>query len=96
MNIVKKEELVNWKIAVNKNKDSYGASVMDTAYYIMKELSKGATPKEAHDKGFKDDNTHSGMSAAYVAVTVARYSPRGEEWKSWARNGDKFMVDWKS
>lgn len=93
--IIKKEKLKDWKKDVDKNKDAYGKGVLDTAYYIMEELSKGSTPEEAREKGFKKYDVHSIMSAAYVATTVSQYSPRGEEWKAWAKKGKKFMVDWK-
>ena len=48
-----------------------------TGWYKGKKM----TPKEAWDDGL--DDGHSGMSAAYVALAVYNFSPRGEEFKKW-------------
>jgi hypothetical protein len=81
---------------IDKNKDSYGKSVVDTAIFIMKMLmNKKLTPKEAWDMGHKEYPVHSIMSASCCALIIANLSPRGNEFKKWCIKDDVVMVNWK-
>jgi hypothetical protein len=97
-----------WKTFVDtchKNSiDFYGCGTVLTAHLVMRNLMKHKfkgvwrepkqTPKEAWELAFKETPFHSGMSAACVAVMVARYSPRGDEFKEWCKLNDVVMVAW--
>jgi len=81
--------------------DGYSKSVLTSAKQIMKKLMqhegngsklKKLTPKKAWEEGLGDE--HSAMSASITAVTVAQFSPRGEEFKRWCIKKDIVMVDW--
>ena len=97
MDYIKKGLEKQFKEQCNKNKDAYGKSVIDTAKVIMERLmDKMATPKSAWYYGLKQfPHTHSIMSAAYVAITIAQYSPRGDEFKRWCKKDDVVNVNWK-
>ena len=96
MNSIKKGLVNQFQKQCDKNKDSYGKSVMDTAKFIMDRLvDKKITPKRAWNMGMKKFPVHSGMSAAYVAVMIFQYSPRGEEFKKWCKDNNIVEVNWK-
>jgi hypothetical protein len=75
--------------------DFYGSGVITTAHIVMKALHEGDSPKQAWASGMEQSPGHSGMSAAMVAVVVAKYSPRGGEFKKWCKKTDQVMVNWK-
>ena len=92
------------KFAAMNSTDFYSSGCVTSALLIMEELmehkfhskwkTKKCTPKEAWDAGMHAVPGHSGMSAAMVAVTVAKYSPRGKEFENWCKKNDVVMVNW--
>lgn len=101
-----KEEL--WKDFVKQCKsnclDFYSCGVVLSAHivleHLMKHTYKGVwkgdkeTPKETWEGAMEQTDFHSGASASMVAIMVARYSPRGEEFKKWCKKDDIVMVKW--
>ena len=85
--------------------DFYSCGCILTAHlvldYLMRHIDTGgvmeekATPKEAWDDAMKQTDYHSGYSAAFTASIIARYSPRGEEFKKWCIKDNVVMVNWK-
>ena len=90
--------------------DFYSSGCITSAHIIMRVLMehthviknerygtimhKKVSPKEAWESGMRNMG-HSGASASMVAMIVARFSPRGEEFKEWCKKDDVVMVKWK-
>lgn len=84
--------------------DFYGCGCVLTAHLVMGDLmqhtfkgvwtEKKVTPKEAWEDAM-DCSDHSGMSAAMTAATIAKFSPRGKEFKEWCIKDEPVMVNWK-
>jgi len=102
---IKKELFRDFVKTCNANsKDFYGSGCISTAHCVMESLmahtykdvwkEPKVTPKEAWDKAMETSG-HSGMSAAITATIIARFSPRGEEFKKWCIKDDVVMVNWK-
>ena len=101
-NLVKKFE----KFCEKNSKDFYSCGCILTAHIVMKALMRHKdkeiglfkpiklTPKESWEKGMRVCPEHSGASAAVTATIIARYSPRGEEFKKWCIKDDVVMVNW--
>ena len=69
-----------WNGYVEKNKDSYGRAVIEVIVKVCAELDNGRTPQEAEDKGIKDSGI-TGFQAGVMAGVIARFHPRGEEFR---------------
>jgi len=65
---------------VSKNQDSYGNEVILVTARVCKLLDEGKTPQEAEDEGIKDSGI-TGFMAGAMASSIARFHPRGEEFK---------------
>lgn len=84
--------------------DFYSCGCILSAHLVMQNLSypqkddivkhKKMSCKESWEAGIKEVG-HSGMSAAATAIIIARYSPRGNEFKKWCEKNDIVMVNWK-
>ncbi len=84
--------------------DFYSNGCILTAHMVMEKLMQHksnsickrdkVTPKEAWEDTMKQTDYHSGMSAAFTATVIAKYSLRGEEFKKWCVESDAVMVDW--
>ena len=82
------EEKYKKYVAIN-SKDDYSKAVVDAGEVVGKALDEGKTLQEAHDVMHGHDLT--GFMAGCVAQAIARYHPRGEEFRVWwnAKNGIK-------
>jgi hypothetical protein len=88
--------------------DFYGSGIVTTAHLIMEDLmshipdiddkhslvEKKCSIKEAWENGMEQMPIHSGMSAAITATIIAKYSPRGEEFKKWCIKNNVVDVKW--
>jgi hypothetical protein len=84
--------------------DFYSCGCVLTAHLVMEKLMQHAekgvfhyekvNPKEAWEHAMRQTPYHSGMSAAMTATIIARYSPRGEEFKEWCIKDEVVMVNW--
>ena len=93
------------KLCEINSKDFYSCGTILTAHLVMEALMqhtfKGiwkkdkATSKEAWEDALKQTDYHSGMSAAITATMIAKFSPRGEEFKNWCIKDDVVMVGWE-
>lgn len=85
--------------------DFYGCGCVLTAHIVMKRLmahtfdktwkERKCNPKTAWFEAMAVMSDHSGASAAMTAIMIARYSPRGEEFKRWCKKHDVVGVKWK-
>jgi hypothetical protein len=102
---IKKELEKEFKEICHKNSlDFYSCGCLLTAHLVMNDLmahtyegvwkQDKCTPKEAWENAFKQFDGHSGMSAAMTATIIAKYSPRGEEFKAWCKKDEVVMVKW--
>ena len=92
------------KLCAMNSTDSYSSGCITSALTTMEELmehkfkskwkTKKCTPKEAWDAGMNAVPGHSCMSAAGTATIIAKYSPRGKEFKNWCKKNDIVMVNW--
>ena len=83
--------------------DFYSSGIVTSTHIVMENLmahtfkgvwkKKKVSVKEAWEEGIKNHG-HSGMSAAITATIIAKYSPRGEEFKKWCIKDNVVMVDW--
>ena len=103
---VKPELLVDFKESCHVNStDFYSSGCVTTAHIVMKDLMqhelegiwKGdkLTPKECWENGMRGNPGHSGASAAMTAIMIAKFSPRGEEFKKWCIKDDVVWVKWE-
>lgn len=92
---IKKSLWGDFEIASETNKDFYGKGIVDTALVVMKALYKGKSPKDAWNFGMSKHPGHSGMSAAYTAIMVSKYSVHGDKFRKWCIMDDAVMVNWK-
>ncbi len=86
------------------SRDFYSAGCVTTAHLVMKDLMKHTykgvwkerkvIPKVAWNDAMRQ-SSHSGMSAAITATIIAKFSPRGKEFRDWCIKEDIVMVDWK-
>lgn len=84
--------------------DFYSCGCILTAHLVLQALmghtfkgfwnQKRVTPKQAWESAIKETPYHSGASAAASAIIVARYSPRGEEFKQWCKKSQVVWVKW--
>ena len=105
-NYVKPELIKEFeKMCESNSKDFYSSGCVTTAHIVMNDLMahtykgvwkhKKIGPKDAWQGAMNSHPGHSGMSAAITATIIAKYSPRGEEFKKWCIKTDAVMVDWK-
>ena len=84
------------KICEKNSHDFYSCGCILTAHLVLQNLMEdNTTPKQAWNNAMEQTPYHSGMSASMVAIMVAKYSPRGDEFKKWCKKDDVVMVDWK-
>lgn len=93
------------KLCEANSKDFYSSGCITTAHIVMSDLmghtfegafrEKKVTPKEAWENGMEQCAGHSGMSAVMTATIIAKYSPRGDEFKNWCIKDNVVMVDWR-
>ena len=79
---IKKGLLKDWKQYVSKNSgDGYSYAVIEATEAVGKLLDKGKTCTEAelgmHGQGL------TGFMAGHVALGIAHFHPRGEEFRAW-------------
>ncbi len=102
---VKKELWKKFEQMCKKNcLNFYSCSCVFSAHLVMEKLSypqkkdvikhKKMSCKEAWEEGISGHG-HSGMSAAITATVIAKYSPRGDEFKKWCIKDNIVMVDWE-
>ena len=102
---VKKELWKEFEKQCKKNSlDFYSCGCILTAHLVMEDLvghklkgickEKKVTPKEAWESAMSQTDYHSGFSAAITATIIAKYSPRGDEFKNWCKKDDIVMVNW--
>ena len=105
---VKKELWTKFKKHCELNSlDFYSSGCILTAHLVMEYLMQHepygevgeiradkVTPKEAWERAIEQTSYHSGMSAAMTATIIAKYSPRGDEFKKWCIKDDVVMVNW--
>lgn len=100
-----KEKLEDFKKMCKKNcLDFYSCGCILTAHLVLEELmqhtypcvwrGQKTTPKDAWESAMRQTNYHSGASAAITATIVARYSPRGNEFREWCKKEKSVMVKW--
>ena len=71
-----------WDKAVkNNSKDGYSLAVVKATESVGEALDEGKTIQEAHDAMHGHDLT--GFMAGCVASWIARFHPRGEEFRVW-------------
>ena len=85
--------------------DFYSCGCVFTSHLVLRSLMQHTydsiwkrpkiTPKKAWIKAMEETNYHSGASAAMTAIMIAKYSPRGNEFKDWCIKNEVVMVDWK-
>lgn len=110
-NYVKPELIKEFEKMCRKNSlDFYSSGCMTSAHIIMHDLMKHThvienkmygriehkkvSPKEAWESGMRNTG-HSGASAAMTALTVAKFSLRGDEFKEWCKKENIVMVKWE-
>ena len=84
--------------------DFYSCGCILTAHLVLQTLmqhtykgvwkQKKVTPKEAWEDAMRETNYHSGASASMTAIMIARYSPRGDEFREWCKKDNPVMVKW--
>lgn len=83
------------KLCKTQSLDSVGCSCLLSLHYALEGLMKHTydsfekrklTPKEAWEEAMNNVPVHSGVTADAVAGAIVKYSPRGEEFKTWYVN----------
>lgn len=92
------------KMCKKNSLDFYSSGCVLTAHLVMEDLMKHKVKGELKEKkvsveeawfdAMDQNGYHSGMSAAITATIIARFSPRGEEFKRWCKKNDVVMVNW--
>jgi hypothetical protein len=83
MALIKQGMSDEWRAWVTeRTEDRYSAKIVDSTIGVMKALSEGKTPEEA-EKAMSEQAATPYSIATAVAVAVAYFHPRGEEFSNY-------------
>lgn len=85
--------------------DFYSCGIITTLHLVLRNLmlhkeigiftaTEELTPEMAWKDAIEQTPYHSGASISIVAIAVAEFSIRGEEFKKWAKKDGGFQIKW--